>query len=202
VASCLVLSKKARNVTKEITNANETRASSSDVIIYTLSVKNTGKLGGSYIVHEPMGDVLEYADITDFHGGKMNAKNVVSWPKETVRANGVINHQITVRVKSPVPQTPTPCPAEDIASPCPRGESFDLIMSNTFGNTININLPSSIPKTTEQVTTQELPKTGPGTTLMVGFAGAAVIGYFYSRSRLLAKELDIVRKDYNVGRGI
>jgi hypothetical protein len=70
-----------------------------------------------------------------------------------------------------------------------------MVMTNVFGDTINIKLPPSLTKTTETVT-QSLPNTGPGETLMAAFALTVFISYFFARSRLLAKELDIVRNDY------
>src|SRR5207245_208046 len=99
---------------------------------------------------------------------------------------------LTVRVKNPIPQTP-----RSVANP----GSFDLIMTNVYGkDVINIKLPGSVAKTTEQVVTT-LPNTGPGTSIGIGFGLAAVVSYFFARSRLMARELDIVRQEYNTGGG-
>jgi hypothetical protein len=74
-------------------------------------------------------------------------------------------------------------------------------MTNVYGNTINIKVPPTIIKTTETVT-KELPNTGPGTTLAAAFGLTAVVGYFFARSRLMATELDIVRKEHSSGGGV
>ena len=73
-----------------------------------------------------------------------------------------------------------------------------MTMTNVYGDTVTIKLPPSITKQTELVTT-ELPKTGPGTSLAIGFVLTTVVGYFFARSRLMAKELDMVRKDFANG---
>ena len=69
-------------------------------------------------------------------------------------------------------------------------------MTNVYyGSSVNIKLPPSIIKTTE-LGVQSLPETGPGTTLTAGFAVTTFAAYLFARSRLLAKELDIVKKDF------
>lgn len=200
IESCLVQSKKARNVTQNIANANGTTAKAGDIIEYTLIVKNTAKVTAKdVVVTEPLADVLEYADVIALGGAAKDSKGNLKWGGTNIGAGQTIQKQFRVQVKNPIPQTPSPCPPNSTVKPCPRSSSFDLKMSNTYGTTVNIKLPPTIIKTTEIVTTTELPKTGPGTTLVVSFAAAVVVGYFYSRSRLLAKELDIIRKDYASG---
>lgn len=186
--ACLELSKSASNQTQNIKDANGTTAAANDVIIYTLTVKNKGAQAvADFIVEENMADVLEYADIVDLHGGEINDENIVSWPKQNIPANGSIEKQITVKVKDPIPQTPV--------SASDRG-SYDMVMTNVFyGSSVNIELPPSVTKTTELVV-QQLPETGPGTTLLAGFGLTAVFSYFVARSRLMAKELEIVKTDF------
>ena len=75
---------------------------------------------------------------------------------------------------------------------------FDLIMTNVFGNAVNIFLPASPAKTVE-ITTTRLVNTGPGTGLFVAASLVIVAGYFYSRSRLLATESTIAVRDNTSG---
>lgn len=186
--ACLELNKTASNQTQNIEKANGTMAKANDVIIYTLSVKNKGtQRVADFVVEENMTDVLEYADIMSLNGGEMDEENVVRWPKQDIAAGATIQKKITVRVKDPVPQTPI--------SSSDRG-SYDLVMTNVyFGTSVNIKLPPSITKTTENVI-EQLPNTGPGATLIGGFTITTLVSYFFARSRLLAKELDIVRTEY------
>jgi len=195
--ACLVYNKKSTNYTQNKSDANNTTAKADDVIIYTLIAKNSGEaVIKNYVMKENLSDVLEYADIIDLNGGKLNTKKTITWPASNIKPSEVLSRTIKVKVKNPVPQTPSPC-ASSTAVPCPKTMSFDLTMTNTFhGKTINIKLPSSVPKTTEIVTTTTLPNTGPGFSLVVGFSFTTIIGYFFARSRLLAKELDIVRNEY------
>lgn len=148
-------------------------------------------------MREDLTDVLEYAKWTNLDGGSINQNNVVSWSAQNINAHGSISHTITVVVKSPVPSTPNPCPAT--VTPCPDSGSFDLIMTNTFGNTVNIRLRPSLIKKTETLTTKTLPNTGPGTAVVISFLMASIVGYFFARSRLLAKEVDLIRQDYISG---
>jgi uncharacterized repeat protein (TIGR01451 family) len=186
--ACLELSKKATNQTQNIPDANNTRAQASDVIIYTLSIKNKGTQAvKGFIVDEDLTDVLEYADVVDLNGGQMDATSKVVWPKEDIAAGATLQKTITVRVKNPVPQTPA-----SASDP----NSFDLVMNNVFyGDAVNIELPAGITKSTE-VLVETLPSTGPGSTLLIGFLVTVFVSYFFARSRLMAKELEIVRADF------
>ncbi len=186
---CLAFNKSATNLTQKIANANGTTAQASDDIQYTLSVKNTGKVTvPKFTVKENMNDVLEYANITNMHGGELDKKNYLSWPPVDIKPGQTIQKKITVRVKNPIPSTP-------VSTSDP--ESFNLIMTNVYGDTVNINLPGSVPKQVELTTT--LPNTGPGEALAAGFALTVVVAYFYARSRLFATELDIVKHEFSSG---
>lgn len=200
VGACLILSKKAQNVTQGIVDANNTTANPGDTIRYTLLVKNTGKVGAKFTVQESMGDVLEYADIIDLQGGTKDSADMVGWPEQTIAADSTISHQITVKVKDPIPQTPSPC-ANETVSPCPSTQSFDLIMTNVYNNTINITVKPPIAKTIETTATT-LPNTGPGETIAISFILTVIVGYFFARSRILVKELDIVRTEYTASGGM
>lgn len=184
---CLTYSKSARNLTQEIADANGTVARGGDVILYTLSVKNTGTVTVKDVaVEENVSDVLEYATIVNSHNGSLS-RGIMYWPKATIGPGQTISRFLTVKVKNPVPATPVS--ASDPGS-------FDLVMTNVFGNnTVNIKLAGGIVKAAE-VTTKTLPNTGPGSTVAIGATLSAIVGYFYFRARLLAQELDIVRKEY------
>lgn len=191
--ACLILSKTARNDTQNIAEANGTMAHGSDVIIYTLSVENTGQADvQNFVVEENISDILDYALVTDLHGGTKDDNNLVRWPATTVPIGQTITKQLTVTIKNPIPQTPIS--ASDPAS-------HDLLLTNVYGSTVNIKLPPTVVKTTEQIT-RTLPNTGPGTSLAVGFSLTVVVSYFFFRSRLLAKELDLVKVEYVQAAGV
>lgn len=182
-ASCVTIHKTATNTTQGLPDANNTTAQAGDTIIYTLYAKNIGKATvKDYVFEENLNDVLDYADITNLDGGSIDqATGIASWPKQDIKAGDTITRKITIKVKNPVPQTP-------VSSSDPT--RFDLVMTNVFGNTVNINLPGSPGKTVEAAAAT-LPNTGPGTSLAIGATIMIVGGYFYSRSRLLAKESNL-----------
>ncbi len=189
--ACLDYHKKVRNDTQGIEDANGTKANPSDVLTYTLSVTNRSKdrTFPGKIVKENISDILEYATVTDYHGGTKDDENFVTWPATDIPAGDTIEKELTVKVKSKLPQTP-----RSATNP----GSFDMLMTNVYGDTVNVKLPPSPPKQVETTTTS-LPNTGPGETLAIGFIITVVAGYFFARSRLMAKELDIVRDDYAAG---
>ncbi len=188
--------KKAKNITKNVADANGTTASAGDVIEYSLTTTNFGKGDAKDFVlaSEQIADILEYAnlDFNSLNGASFDQEGkVLSWDKKlTIKPSESVTKTFRVTIKDPLPQTPTPSGN--------RG-SFDLTMTNVYGNTVEIKLPNSVAKTVEKTTT--LPNTGPGTSLAIGFVITTLVGYFFARSRLLSKEIDIIKADYNASAG-
>lgn len=186
-------SKTAKNITQKLEDASSKKAAAGDVIEYALTTKNygDGDSKDTQLDSEDLSDVLQYAtlDTNTLMGGVFDLKtNVLSWRgKITIKAGQSITKTFRVTIKNPIPESSTPPANQD---------SYDYVLTNTYGNTIKIELPKSVPKITEQVTTKSLPNTGPGTSLIAGFSMTLVIGYFFARSRLLGQELDIVKHEY------
>jgi uncharacterized repeat protein (TIGR01451 family) len=189
--ACLTLAKSATNNTQNINDANGTTAKGGDVITYTLSTTNNSKstVLKNYVVAENITDVLEYADVTDYMSSKLAPNHTLLWPATDIKPGETIKKQFVIKIKNPIPSTPAS--ASDPSS-------FDMKLTNIYGDNVTIKLPPSVVKTTEQVTTA-LPNTGPGTNLMIGAIVLSAAGYFFARSRLLAKELDLVKTEYVAG---
>ncbi len=188
--ACVSEHKSASNTTRGYSDANNTTAQASDVIVYTLSAKNSGKAKvKAFVFQENISDVLDYAVVTDFNGGTIGTDNTITWPGVDIAAGATATKQVTVKVKAVIPQTPTSTSDQT---------HFDLNMANVYGNAINIKLPSTPIKAAEVAITV-LPNTGPGTSLMIGAAIFIVAGYFYSRSRLLANEAVLALQDTAAG---
>lgn len=187
--SCVVQNKRASNTTQKINDANGTTAQAGDVIEYTLAATNTNQYTTvkGYVIKEQIGDILEYADIVNLNGGTKDSRNMVSWPAKDIKPNQSLKQTFTVKVKSPIPKTPSS--ASDPGS-------FDMVMSNTYGDTVKIHLTKDVVKIIEQTTTTTLPNTGPGASLAIGFGITVVIAYFFARTRLFATELTIVREEF------
>jgi uncharacterized repeat protein (TIGR01451 family) len=184
-ASCLSYSKAASNMTRDIPNANNTTAQAGDVIQYTLTVKNSGAAASTgFVVQENISDVLDYASLANLNGGSLSGDGVLSWPAETVPAKGSIQKQFTVQVKNPIPSS---APGND------DPQAFNYVMTNVYGNTININVAQPVVVTAAKTATTSLPNTGPGAGVIVMGVVAVLAGYFYFRSRLMLKESHIAQ---------
>jgi len=177
--ACVTVHKTAANLTQGLSDANNTTANPGDSILYTLYADNTGKGDvRNYVFTEDLSDVMDYADPVDLHGGTIDNSDQVTWPSQTIAAGQTATEQITVKVKDPIPTTP-----QDPGDP----GHFDGIMTNVYGNTININVPPT-PITTVETASTTLPNTGPGAGIFIAAAIVIISAYFYSRARLLSKE--------------
>lgn len=191
----LAAEKKASNITQNIDDANGTTANPGDVIEYSLETKNygDGEKKDYILTPEDLSDVLEYADIdlNSLGDGVFDADTqTIAWNKPvTIKPDETIVKTFRVTIKDPLPQTPTP-----------QGNpgSYDMVLTNVYGNTVEIKVPGSITKTTEQVA-QTLPSTGPGETMLFGGVIVTIVGYFFARSRMMAKELVIIKEEYSSG---
>jgi uncharacterized repeat protein (TIGR01451 family) len=184
--ACISVRKEAKNVTLGNTDANNTTVKANDVIIYTLFAENKGKATvKGFVFQENLSDVLDYADVFDLRGGSIDKDKVVVWPAIDIKADESRSVQITVKVRDPIPQTP-------VSSSDPA--HFDLVMTNVYGNAINIKLPGAPAKQVE-IAAAALPNTGPGTSLMIAAAVVILASYFYSRATLLARESEIAVKE-------
>jgi len=189
--ACIQYSKTASDITQGWNNANGKTASPGDKIVYTLTAYNSGKATvNNFVMQDDLSYVLDYANIQSDDNGSLNANDIISWPAATITPNAALTHQITVIVDNPIPQTPP-------SSSDP--EYFDHIMTNIYGNTININLPQTPITTVTAVTTKALPNTGPGDSIIIAAIVVLVAGYFFARSRLLATESSIAIQDNNGG---
>ncbi len=189
--SCLEFHKTAANITQNIVNANGTTAHADDVIRYTLTVKNMALSTIKYTMTDNFSDVLDYADITDLHGGTLDHNNNVVWPKTDLKAGQSLQKQITVKIKNPIPSTPV--------SASDPGH-FDLKMTNVYTDTVNIKLPPAVSKQVESAA-RGLPNISVGPSLMIGLVMTICIAYFFARTKLFAVELALVREDFSHGGG-
>lgn len=185
-------SKEASNLTQNSKPASSVTASASDRIQYTLTVYNVGKVLASVDFKENMSDTLEYSTLYDNGGGtiaKENDSTYLSWGKVSLKPGEKVSRSFTVKVHDSIPLT-----ARGLSDPT----SFDCIMTNVFGNTVNINMNCQAPKVVERVV-EQLPNTGPAENMLFsGIVGSIVI-FFWARSRQLGTEVRLIRKDFNAG---
>jgi hypothetical protein len=189
--------KSAKNITQNLDDATtlKTKANGGDVIEYSLIMHNSYDYARANVnVADTIQDVLDYADIDQAflksQGGTFDSKtSTVSFPAFAIPATGSVTKKFRVTIKSPIPST---------NQPGAMSTNFDCNISNKFGNQIDVPINCPPAKTAEYVATT-LPNTGPGSSLLIGFIATVVIAYFFARSRLLGKELDLVRTEYASG---
>lgn len=188
----LVFHKKVSNLTQKINDADNTVAKAGDTLEYTLTVTNTGNQAAeNYIVDsDSISDILEYADLVSYDSGSFDKINQrVTWPIVTITAGGSISKKFQVKIKSPIPSTPP-----SLSDPL----SYDLKLRNVFGNVVIVNLDKPVIVTVYE-TANTIPNTGPGSSILMSLVAVTVIGYFFARSRLLAKEVDIIKAEQVAG---
>ncbi len=182
------------NLTQKIADANNTVAKPGDILRYRLLISNTGsapktmELNGEY--GESIADILEYSDLTDKGDANYNDKtHFLSWSEVTINPGQTIEKTFTVTVKNPLPATPA-----SASNPL----SFDYVLHNKYGRSVNVKLDKPASKIIEQTATT-LPNTGPGTSMIISAIATVIFGYFFYRSRLLSKELELVHHEFSAG---
>ena len=179
--------KTAFNQTQNI-DATTQPANGGDLIQYHLTTKNTGETAGSYTVVEHVEDILEYADVTDSTGAKLD-NGVLTWPTQTIAPGRVLATTFTVRIKQPIPATPVGSSDRN---------SFDLRLDNIYGNAVQIKIAPPIPKQIEAAATT-LPATGAPTATFIVLLVSGLSLFFYFRNRQLIAEIKLLRGEYQGG---
>ncbi len=188
----VLLTKSVKNLTQNNQDANGTTVKSGDEIEFKLKTSNvtatdyTNFKGRDYI-----GSVLAYADLADQNqlsaqGLTLTSDKYIEWTSPKIKANSTEIKTIKFKVKQLVPATNSP----STVSP-----DYNCKISNSYGNEVTMNVDCPIVKELS-VTATNLPSTGPGTSVLIGGLVTVFAGYLFARSRLLAKELAIVRENY------
>lgn len=187
-ATPFVYSKTAANATQRKDTA--TTAQSSDRIVYKVSARNVSTTPTAVEISDNLTDILEYADIIDTGGGIFDARtSSLTWPEVSVEPSETVSQSFSVRIKPHIPAT-----AQGTSNPT----SYDCVISNTYGNTVRINVECPISKYVEH-TAQLLPRSPNITSFMAGIVLFFVTLYFYARARQLREEVRLIRKDINTG---
>lgn len=190
----IIKSKAAINISQGSVDASTVTASPGDQISYTITIKNTGLSSSSSKLEDNISDVLEYSSLIDNAdnngGGSLDkATGILSWPDITLKPNDIQTRTFVVRLLDTLPAT-----AQGASNPL----SYDCIMTNTFGNSIDIKVNCPTPKVVEATAT-ELPKTGPTENIIFACIILSIAAYFFARSRQLEKEIRVIRKNINTG---
>jgi hypothetical protein len=183
-------SETAINASQGFINASSAIAHANDQIIFTINIKNTSPKIISVELKDSLVDALEYATLIDNGGGTFDqTMNMLSWPNITLSPNAQQTRVFIIKLLDTIPAT---------ARGSKISTSYDCIIGNTFGNSININIDCPAPKIIERITT-ELPTIGQSTDIIFAVIVLSMASYFYTRTRQLKKEISLMRKDINAG---
>jgi uncharacterized repeat protein (TIGR01451 family) len=190
-AASVIQTKSANNTTQGNVDATTTTAKAGDKIIYTLTSANHGKASSDTVVVEDLSDVSEYAEVIDPGSGTYDSvAKKLTWPSMTLKPGETQTRMFTVQVYDKIPE---------MGQGVSNHTSYDCTMTNTFGNSIDINVECPIQKVVVEQTVAELPHTGPRENMI--FAGGlfSIVAFFYARSRQMKKEVRLIRRDLNAG---
>lgn len=182
-------SKTSKNLTQGV-DATTVSARASDRIEYTINLENVGQVPVTRVVSEELSDVAEYAKVIQTGSGTYDeVGKTLKWSDVTLQPGEKTSRSFVVQILPEIPVT-----ARGTSDP----SSYDCVMTNAFGNTVNISVSCESPKMVEGAVS-ELPKTGPGENLLFAGIVAAVVTFFWARSRQLGREVKLIRKDFNTG---
>lgn len=182
--------KTVKNITQKLEGdkAVGAKVNAGDVLEYALVTSNTQDFERkNYVVVDYVGDILDYATVdTAFlktQGGTFDeATKKISFTLASVAAKSDVSKLFRVTLKNPIPATNKPSSVSG---------TYDCKIANKYGNELTMNVSCPVIKGVEN-----LPNTGPGTSLIIGFTITTIVGYFFARARLMSKELAIIRSEY------
>ena len=186
----IVKSKTATNVSQGFVGAISTTAFANDQISYTITVENTGLIPASTKLSDNLSDALEYATLIDNGGGTLDkTTKILSWPDVTLSSKSKQTRTFVIRLLEIIPAT---------AKGSTNTSSYDCIMTNSFGNSIDINVDCPTQKIIENVA-KELPQIGISENMVFAVIILVLTLFFYARTRQLQSEIRLIRRDISMG---
>ncbi len=161
-----------------------------DRISYTITASNTSKNPVKLNIKKSVKDILDYAQIIDNGGGRLNATTQdLEWNDTTIAPNSKTSHTFLVQILDKVPIT--------AVSTADR-QSFDCVITNSYGNTINNTISCPPIKALESLI-NELPKLSYITETLVLVVIFTISLISYIDNDQLVRELELIRKDAHNG---
>jgi hypothetical protein len=185
----LKLSTSAVNINQGFIDASIVISKPHEQISYTVVIDNPTDNAISARFENNLSDILEYAEIIDGGGGKLNKSNSLMWPETVIEPKSQQSRTFVVRLLKDIPAT---------ANGTNNFRSYDCKLTNIFGNTVNINIECPAPKIAEQIILK-LPKIDATISTAIMALMLLVGVYFYTRAKQIREEVRIIRKDVNSG---
>ncbi len=184
----IIKSSTTTNISQGFVDASSVIAKANDLISYTITIENTTQNPITFNLTDSLDDILEYTTLFDKGGGILNATTkTLVWPNLTLSPNDTQTRTFVVQILNNIPAT---------ANGTSDSTSYDCVISNVFGNSIDVGIDCPTPKIVEKVATV-LPKAGPTANIIFMITILAISTYFYARSRQLKSEVRLLRKDTN-----
>lgn len=180
----------ATNLSQDGKAAVHTTARPGDRIQYDLRTTNVGSSANTASIQTKIADLMEYSTLVDLGGGSFDAQtNTLRWGTTNLAPSQTDTRSFVIEINGAIPATPQAADSK---------QSYDCILTNVYGNTVNVHLTCPLGKTVES-TVRGLPTAH--AIIIAVFSVLLLITaiYFYARSRQLNKELRLIRRQFNVG---
>jgi uncharacterized repeat protein (TIGR01451 family) len=171
-------------------SASQLTAKPFDKIKYTITVKNNGANTVQIPLVVNMTDTLEYSSIVDDGGSVFNKETQsMTWTTVKIPAGSSETRTFAVQLFSAIPATP---------SGTSNPNSYDCVMATTFGTSSSVSVACPAVKAVENIVS-DFPTVGVIVNTLFGVTLLAVVVFFYFRTRLLKKEIRLIRHNINTG---
>jgi hypothetical protein len=194
-APSIIKSITATNISRGFLDASSINAVASDQISYTITIENIGSKATTAKLSNNLSDILEYSTLIDSGSGDSgggilnNSTNEISWSDIILDANSKQTRTFSIQLLDTIPVT-----ARGNSNPV----SFDCKITNTFGNSIDINIDCPIQKSVESMITK-LPTINIFGNILFAITIIMIGIYFHARAHQIKKEIRLIRKDTSAG---
>ena len=187
--SAVVRSLKSVNTSQSV-DATSAVAKPFDKISNTLTLHNTGTKTAQLPLSINLSDMLEYSTLIDDGGGTFNTTTkTLAWDPITVAAGASQERTFAIQLASTIPATPVGQS---------NGNSYDCIISTTYGSNIQIPVNCPVVKGIENII-GDLPGTGILINVIFSLVVTTAAVFFYARTRQMKKEIKLIRHNLNSG---
>lgn len=179
------LNVKSTNISKK---SDAVSAGASNIINYELSATNNSQKEHNFTFLNYINDITEYAEIFDTGGASVKEDNIV-WPEALILPGETQTRSFSIKVRNPIPING---PNSSIST------SYDCVMSNNFGNTINTPVSCSPIINVANLTTF-MPSVDVNITIITSVILFIISLILTIRTKLLLREISAIRKNYITG---
>lgn len=185
--SSIVTSKRVRNFTQGVEDANGLKAEPGDRLEFIVNTRNSGD-SLNITVTDNLSDILEYSTLIDAGGGQFDElSKSLSWGQLTIDKGATDVRKFIVEVHDKINSSPS------LAN---NPNSYDCVLSNTYGNTVGVKVDCPLTKKVE-LFIDGLPSIGLLGNLLLSIGFSLMATFLYLRSRQISKELNILKREYS-----